>query len=87
MTDVHAIAAGTSAGVEEERNALFILVKNLIEIPVTEDHTSAKKTVRFTPGHLLEASQERRVNSLGTKVFDQFIIIYGFCFSMLVNAT
>ncbi len=55
MTQVHAVAARASAGVEEERQALLMAVQDGSEIAVTEDQTSSHKRVRILSRNALES--------------------------------
>lgn len=54
---VHTIAARATAGVEIERLALLMAVKDLVQLTVAEHNASAHETVRTVAGHLFKALQ------------------------------
>lgn len=86
MAYMHAVAARSSSGVEEEWNSVFILVQDGIEVSVTKDKPPTKHSMWLVSCDLLEPLQQRLVDPLAPKSIDELVIIDGFGLSLFIKA-
>lgn len=88
MPEMHAAAARTAAGIEEERLAGLVAVEDEVQVaeaisasrrnadaPVREDDAAANETMRFAAGQALEAGDQLGVERLGAELLDQLAVI------------
>jgi hypothetical protein len=65
VADVHGIAAGAAASVQQEVFSLLVLVQNELQVAVGEEQASPQPAVRLVAGHALEALEQGVVDELG----------------------
>jgi hypothetical protein len=75
MPDVHDIAAGASAGVDEEGLLSLMLVEDQVEITVRKDDASAKEAVQLMPSNSLKSGQQCIIDELRPELVDEFIVV------------
>lgn len=77
MAQVHAVAAGSTAGVEVERLALFVAVEDQVEFAVGEKGASAEQRVCSSTCELLKAREQGLVNVARPELIDELVIVDG----------
>lgn len=75
MSKMHAVAAGSTSGVQEEGLALLIAIQDLVEFPVREEHSPAEEDMRSLPSELFKALEKGVVYAPSPKLRDQLVIV------------
>lgn len=55
MAEMQCVAGWPSASVQEERLAVFVLVQDLVEVPMREEKAASQPTMGFVASNALKA--------------------------------
>lgn len=75
MSDMHAITARSSSGVQKERLPLLILIENGIQFAVAKDNPSAHEPMRTMPRNFLKSFEQLFADKIRAEFSDQLVIV------------